>query len=60
MKEFLSREGQTFTVREVDEDEAAYNDLIARGFFTVPVTIIDQVVIRGFDEAALRNALGQW
>ncbi len=58
MKEFLSREGYTFTVRDVDEDAAAYDELTARGFLAVPVTIIDEVAVRGFDEAGLRKALG--
>jgi hypothetical protein len=31
--------------------------LIARGFRSIPVTIIGEQAIRGFDEAALRAAL---
>ena len=57
MKEFLSRAGYAFTVRDVDEDADAYDELVARGFLTVPVTLIDDVAIRGFDEAELRRAL---
>lgn len=51
-----------FEVRNVETDLAAYQDLMARGFRTVPVTFIgdsDPVPgIRGFDEAALKRALG--
>ena len=57
MKEFLSREGQVFTVRNIEEDDRAYDDLIARGFRVVPVTVIGDITIRGFDEPALRAAL---
>ncbi len=57
MKEFLSRAGRPFTVRDVDEDLSAYQDLIARGFRAVPVTIIGDTAIKGFDEDALTRAL---
>ena len=57
MKEFLSRAGHTFTVRVVDEDESAYDELIALGYRTVPVTVIGEQVVPGFDPAALTTAL---
>ena len=57
MKEFLSRASATFTVMNVDEDERAYDALIARGLRTVPVTIIGDRVVRGYDPAALEQAL---
>jgi hypothetical protein len=57
VKEFLSRAHQPFTLRNVDEDLSAYQELIARGFRTVPVTIIGDVAIKGFDEPALTRAL---
>ena len=57
MKELLSREGVPFTARNVDEDERAYDELIARGYRTVPVTVIGDAAIIGFDEPAIRNAL---
>ena len=57
MKEFLSRAGATFTVMNVDEDDRAYDALIARGLRTVPVTIVGDRVIRGYDPAALEQAL---
>ena len=57
MKEFLSREGVSFTAKNVDEDEDAYTELIARGFRSIPVTVIDEQAIRGYDETALRAAL---
>ena len=57
MKEFLSREGYPYTARNVDEDDAAYEALLALGFRSVPVTIVNDRPITGFDEMALREAL---
>ncbi len=57
MKEFLSRAGHPYTLRNVDDDLAAYQELIARGFRTVPVTIVGETAIKGYDEPALIAAL---
>ena len=60
MKEFLSQAGVPFTAHNVDEDEGAYDDLIARGWRTVPVTVIGDVAIKGFDADALAKAIADW
>ena len=60
MKEFLSREGVPFTAYNVDEDDRAYGELIARGWRTVPVTIVGDRAVKGFDAAALSEALADW
>ena len=57
MKEFLSRAGYDFIVRNVDESHAAYTELLALGARSVPLTIIGDRHIKGFDEAALQSAL---
>jgi glutaredoxin len=57
VKEFLSRGGRAFTERLVDEDDAAYDDLLALGYRTVPVTVIGERVVVGFDPDALATAL---
>jgi glutaredoxin len=57
VKELLSRAGQSFTVRFIDEDEKAYDDLLALGYRTVPVTVIGDTAIKGFDPEALTKAL---
>jgi glutaredoxin-like protein NrdH len=57
VKEFLSRAGHGFTVRNVDEDDRAYDELLALGFRTIPVTVIDGRAVTGFDRARLREAL---
>jgi glutaredoxin len=57
VKEFLSRRGVTFTVRLVDEDDAAYDELLALGYRAVPVTVIGERAVKGFDPTALTAAL---
>jgi glutaredoxin len=60
VKELLSQEGVPFTAYNVDEDERAYDELLARGWRTIPVTIIGQRAIKGFDVAALTAAIAEW
>jgi glutaredoxin len=57
VKEFLSRAGQTFQLRNIEDDDAAYDELMALGARAVPVTVIDNEVIIGFDQTRLRAAL---
>ncbi len=58
MKEFLSRNGLDFTVKNVDADTDAFNEMVALGLMTIPVTVVDDIVVRGYDEKRLRAALG--
>jgi hypothetical protein len=60
VKELLSREGLPFTARNVDEDEAAYDELIARGWRTIPVAVFGDVVVKGYDVPALTAAITAW
>jgi Glutaredoxin len=57
VKEFLSQAGRPFVERNVDLEDAAYDDLIARGWRTVPMTIMGDAAVRGFDESRLRALL---
>jgi glutaredoxin len=57
VKEFLSHRGVAFTVRLVDEDDDAYDALLALGYRSVPVTVIGERTVKGFDPAALTAAL---
>ncbi len=41
----------------VDEDDAAYDALLALGYRAVPVTVIGATVVQGFDPEALTKAL---
>ena len=60
MKEFLSREGVPFTAYNVDEDEGAYDELLARGWRTIPVTIIGERALKGFNPVELSDAIAEW
>jgi len=57
VKEFLSREGHTFEAKNIEDDDSAYDELMALGARAVPVTVIDTQVVIGFDQARLRAAL---
>jgi glutaredoxin-like protein NrdH len=60
VKELLSREGVPFTAYNVDEDEHAYDELVARGLRTVPVTVIGERVLKGFNPVELADAIAAW
>jgi glutaredoxin len=59
VKEFLSRAGAVFTVMNVDEDDRAYDALVARRWRTVPVTVIGDRAVKGYDPDALQRALDE-
>ena len=46
-----------FTARNVDEDDRAYDELIARGLRTIPVTVFGDRVVIGYDREALLAAI---
>jgi glutaredoxin len=60
VKEFLSREGEPFEAHNVDEDDRAYDALLARGFRSVPVTIIGDRALAGFNPVELKAALAEY
>ena len=43
--------------RNVDEDDAAYDELIARGYRSVPVTVFEDIAVKGYDVPALTDAV---
>ena len=49
-----------FTAFNVDEDDRAYDELIARRFRTIPVTVFGERVVKGFDVEALTAAIAAW
>jgi glutaredoxin len=60
VKELLSREGVPFTAYNIDEDDHAYDELVARGWRTVPVTVIGERVLKGFSPVELADAIAEW
>jgi glutaredoxin len=60
VKELLSREGLPFTAHNVDEDDRAYDELIARGWRTIPVTVFGDQAVKGYDVPALTAAIAVW
>lgn len=58
MKEFLSRKGVQYSERDVSRDmSAAAESYRVSGQTGIPVTVIDNEVIVGFDQARLEEAL---
>ncbi len=57
MEAWLSRHGVPFTARNIEDDERAYDELLAFGVRRIPLTIVDGAAVTGFDEAALGHAL---
>lgn len=59
MKEFLSQQGTEYTELDIAQDENALKELESLGVFTTPVTVIDGVVVVGFDKPELERLLGE-
>jgi glutaredoxin len=60
VKELLSREAVSFTAYNVDEDDRAYDQLVARGYRTIPVTFFGDEAVTGYDVPALTAAISAW
>lgn len=58
-KEFLSRKGVEFVVKDIRSDSTALKELVDLGFKVTPVIVVDGESIEGFDtqkiEALLRK-----
>jgi len=57
VKEFLSRAGAAFVEKNVEEDDAAYRELVARGVRTVPLTVFGELAVKGFNAPELRRLI---
>jgi glutaredoxin len=55
VKAWLSRAGIDFEERNVMTDDAAYDALMMLGFRRVPVTVIGDEVVQGYDPEALTH-----
>ena len=57
VKEFLSQRGVPFVERDVTRDISALDALRVLGVLTTPVTVINDQVVVGFDQARLTTLL---
>ena len=59
-KQYLEKLGYAFTVKDVEEDKEAYEELMEKiggNFQGVPVTDIDGDIVLGFDRAKIDESL---
>ncbi len=57
-KEYLEHLGVAFSVRDIEEDSGAMEELVEKSNQqSVPVTDIDGVIIKGFDRAKIDATL---
>ena len=58
MKEFLSRKGLEFEVRDIHTDTAAQEEMIEMGFASIPITVVgDAPPVLGANFKAIEAAL---
>lgn len=58
MKEFLSQHEVAYELRNVSTDEQALREFLALGLPLPPVTVIDGVLVQGFQPDRLEKLLG--
>ena len=58
VKHYLNEQGIAFTDKNIHKDRASRQELMAMGFKSIPVTIVDGQAIQGFDRDRLKQALG--
>jgi glutaredoxin len=58
--EYLSRKGIAYTEKNVSRDPEAVQELMSMGLRSLPVIIIGEKRLRGFNPAAIDAALAKW
>ncbi len=60
MKQFLTAKGVPFTSKDVTSDNSAFKEMqkLANGATTVPVILVGDEAVMGFDRTRLQKALG--
>jgi len=58
-KEYLSQKGIQFTEKNIRDDPAALQELLALGARATPVTVIDGQVVMGFDRTRIDDLLAK-
>lgn len=56
-KEYLSEKGVDYTEKNVQTDPAARKELMQKGHMAVPVIVVDDEEMVGFDRARLEELL---
>ncbi|MNY03565.1 Glutaredoxin-like protein NrdH [compost metagenome] len=57
VKEYLTRKGVSFVVKDIGRDVPARNEFLRNGFRGTPVVLIGDEAIVGFDRARIDRAL---
>ncbi len=57
-KKYLDENGVSYTEKNVSTDMEARKELMDQGFMGVPVILVDDEVIQGFDKRRLEALLG--
>ncbi len=57
-KDFLTEKGFEFTEKNISEDKEAMLELRKKGYAGVPVIMVDDTEVLGFDQEKLEKALG--
>ena len=56
-KDFLDKKGVQYEEKNINHDAQARNELAAKGYMGVPVIMVDDEEILGFDQARIQAAL---
>ena len=59
MKDYLTERGVRYELRDLNEDGAAREEFLRRGFRLPPVTVIDGVAVEGFQPERFDELLGE-
>ena len=57
-KDYMDENNVKYTEKNISQDQEARKELMKKGHMGVPVTIIGDEEIVGFDQAKLKEALG--
>lgn len=58
VKAFLKERGYSYIEKNINQDKAARQELRDMGMASIPVTLIGDYTIQGFDREKLQEALG--
>jgi glutaredoxin 3 len=59
VKEFLSKKGVKYTERNIASDPSAIFELRKRGVMTLPLTLIDEEAVKGFNQEKIEQLLNK-